>query len=242
MVDTYLLNNPMTADNRRIVAINRIPAGHTVYPTGQADAYQANGHRSGDILTFDANNKVKCFKMLSHWYGIGGRVIWEGADLADDMHAFLKAPATVGTNSTGDYTKAATGLGFNLFVPTAPGAGDWTLDLAEKYTGCDVLKCVPVPVAGNTGFFDYDSDTNVLTVNASQEGGYNLYDATIPLFCFAHKIFGRKQDGAESSLEIPDVVGKLLFNTWCVEFTLNTAKTSGINVGIQMITAVKGNV
>lgn len=239
--NTFLLNNPMTPDNRKIVAINRIPAGYTVYPTGKGDDPDA-GLRQGNELILDANNKTKSFRLNSHWYGIGGRVIWEGSDLSDSLQAFLKCPATVGVNQAGDFNKVATGLGFNVFVPSSPGAGAWDLDLEETFSSCSALKCTPVPAAGNNGFFDYDSDTNVLSVNYSQEGGFNLYDATIPIFCFAYKVWGRKSDGAESSLEIPDVVGKLLYNNWIIEFELVTEKTSGIKVGIDMITAVKGNV
>jgi hypothetical protein len=236
-----VLADPVTNDARRIIAINRIPAGFTVYPTGQADS-PTNGLRQGDELIFDANNKIKSFRINSHWYGIGGRVFWEGADLADSMKAFLKCPATVGVNQAGDFNKVATGLGFNVYVPSTPGAGAWDLDLTEVYTGTTILKCVPVPSAGNNGFFDYDSDTNVLSVNADQAGGYNLYDAELPIFCFAHKIHGKKQDGSESLLEIPDVVGKLLLNTWKIEFELVTAKTQDIKVGVVMVTAVKSNV
>lgn len=238
---TYLDNNPQTTDNRKIVAINRIPAGYTVYPTGQADSL-TTGFRGGDEMKFDADNKVKRMQLLGHWYGIGGRVFWQGADLDDSMSAYLKAPATVGTNVAGDYDKYDIGGGANMYIPASPGAGAWDLDLTSVHTGTDVLKCVPVPSTGNTGYFNYDSITNVLTGLSTATGGYNLFDFEATLFCFAHKVWGKKTDGMESSIEIPDVVGKLLFNSWVVEFTLTTTKLSGICVGVSMISAVKGNV
>lgn len=226
-----------------LVSINRIPPGYTIYPTGKADALQASGYRAGVPLTFDAANKTRRFRLNGHWFGIGGRLIWQGADLADYMKAFLKAPATVhGVNSAGDFNKYNLGGPYNVYIPAAPGAGAWSLDLVAVHTGTSVLKCVPVPASGNNGWFDYDSLTNVVTVNATQTGGYNLYDFDVTLFCFADGIWGRKQDGAESSLEIPDVVGKLLFSTWVIDFELVTVKTETIGVGLVMITAVKGNV
>lgn len=229
-------------DGRVVVAVNRIAAGYTIYPSGKSDALQASGYRAGVDMIFDADNKVRRFQMLSNWYGIGGRVIWEGADLADYMSAKLKAPATAhGVNAAGDFNKYALGGGANMYIPAAPGAGAWSLSLTEKHTGTNVLKCVPVPVAGNAGYFDYNSTTNVVTVNATQTGGYNLYDFEVTLFQFASHCWGKKQDGSESSIEIPDVIGKLLFSQWVIEFTLTTAKTSGIKVGMIMIAAVKGN-
>lgn len=231
-------------EDRRIVGVtNRIPAGHTIYLTGKADGITSTpGYRNGDSLIFDANNKVKRFQLMGHWYGIGSRLIWEGADLEDYMSASLIAPATVGTNTTGDFNKVALGGGANVYVPAAPGTGAWTLDLTEKHTSTQVLKCTPVPKAGNTGFFDYNSSTNVLTVNYTQTGGYNLYDFSATLLKFASHCWGRKQDGCESALEIQGIIAKLLFNSWVIDFTLTTAKTSGIKVGLIMTTAVKGNV
>ena len=232
-----------TTDRREIIAINRIPAGYTIYPIGKSDGVTSSpGYRTGTDMILDANNKTRRFQMKNHWYGIGGRVLWEGADLSDSMSAYLKAPATTGLNQAGDYNKSALGGGANVYVPAAPGTGAWSLDLTAKHTGTQVLKCVPVPVAGNTGFFDYNSDTNTLTANASQLGGYNLYDFDATLFCMASHCWGRKQDGAESSLEIPDVIGKLFYNCWVLDFTLTTEKTSGIRVGLVMIAAVKSNV
>ena len=231
-----------TGDGRIIQAGNRIPAGFTVYPTGVGDALQASGYRLGNVLKFDANNKTKRLQFLNHWYGIGGRIIWNGADLSDSMSAFLRAPATGGINQAGDFNKYNLGGSFNMFVPTTPTEGAWDLNLSEVHTGTTVLKCVPVPVAGNTGFFDYDSDTNILTVNYEQKGGYNLYDFEATLFCFAANIFGLNGDGKESSLEVPDLVGKLLYNTWVIDFVLSTDKTDTIECGVIMISAMKGNV
>jgi hypothetical protein len=229
----------------KLVADNRLPPGYTVYPTGIADALQASGYRAGTALKFDANNKVRRFQMLNHWYGIGGRAIWEGADLDDYLNGFLKAPATShGVNTAGDFNKYAVGGGINMFTPAAPGAGAWSLSLTEKHTGTQVLKCVPVPSSTGTGFFDYDSQTNVIAVNATQTGGYNLFDTELTLHCFGAGCWGAKSNGgsAETKLEIPGVVGKLLFNSWVIEFTLVTTKTADIKVGFIMITGVKGNV
>lgn len=243
---TGLLRSPRTVDDRSIVVVNRMEPGYTVYPTGRADNIAAGTYGNGTILKLDnstpgTSNKAT-FQLLNHWYGIGGRVIWESASLDDTMEAMLVAPASTGlTNATGDYTKYNIGGPYNMIVPVTEGAGDWSIDLTTKLTNTQILKCVPVPAVGPTGWFDYDSVTNVLTRNMSQAGNCNLYDFDINLFRFANAVFGRKQDGAETHLESSDVIGKLLYNTWQIRFTLNVV-TTGVRCGVVITTATKKNV
>lgn len=222
---------PSTTDNRRLNAVNRIPPGYTVCNTGRGDDISTGSYGTGPRLILDANTPSVDFQMLGHWYGIGGRVIWESASLDDHCAAMLMAPATTGlTQTTGDFNKVNLGGPYNVIVPAAPGTGAWSMDLTAKHASTQILKAVPVPVAGNLGFFDYDSTANVLTPNYTQKGGYNLYDFDVNLFRFCNSIHGRKMDGAESVTESSDVVGKLLFNTWIIRFNL-TAVTQGVRCG-----------
>jgi hypothetical protein len=225
-----------------LVAVNRIAPGFTVYKTGKSDGVATSpGYRTGDYLLFDASNTSKRFQMKNAWFLLGGTIIWEGADLDDSMGAKLIAPATVGVNSAGDFNKYALGGGANMYVPAAPGAGAWTLDLAAVHTSTSVLKCCPVPSTTNTGYFDYDVDTNVLTVNTGATGGYNLFDFELTMMHLAYGIWGKKYDGAETSLDVTEVVGKTLLPNWIVQIDLTTVKVSGIKVGVLMTTAVRGN-
>lgn len=233
-----------------ITAVNRIAPGFTIYLTGKGDGVATSpGYRTGDSLAFDANNKTKRFQIKNAWYLLGGRIVWEGADLDDYMGAKLIAPATAhGVNAAGDADKVALGGGANMYVPAAPGAGAWTLDLTAKHASTDVLKCVPVPSVTNTGYYDYDVDTNVLTVNPdwngnpnSQTGSHHLYDFELTMMQLAAYVWGKKQDGGESSLDVTEVIGKTLLSPWVVQIDLNTVKTSGIKVGVIMTTAVRGN-
>lgn len=231
-----------TDDSRPIVTVNRIPLGHTICPTGRADHIVNGTYGNGTILRLDANTPSADLQFLGHWYGVGGRIIWESATLDDECSAILIAPATTGlTQATGDFNKVNLGGPYNVIVPAAPGTGAWSMDLTAKRTNTQILKAVPVPVAGNVGFFDYDSESNILTPNYTQTGGYNLYDFPVNLFRFCNTIFGRKQDGAESAMESSDVVGKLLFNSWLVRFTLSPV-TQGVRCGVIVTTAVKRNI
>lgn len=237
---------PKTEDMRDIGVVNRIPLGFTIYPTGRADNITNGTYGDGVKLKFTdvtpGTTDKATIQFLSHWYGIGGRIIWESASLEDEMNAVLVAPASTGwTNSTGDYNKYNVGGPYNMLIPVAEGTGAWTVNLTTKITNTQILKSTPVPAAGNVGWFDYNSETNVLTRNMTQTGGYNLYDFDINLFRFANTIYGRKQDGAESLLEATDVVGKLLYNSWQIRFTL-TAVTAGVKCGVIVTTAIKKNI
>lgn len=235
---------PRTEDDRFIYTINRIPLGHTIYPTGRADHIGNGTYGNGTKLKLDSNTTTVDLQLLGNWYVIGGRVIWESASLEDEVSATLIAPATTGaTNVTGDFNKVevVANSGLHLFMPVSAGTGSWSMDLTSKKTNTQILKCTPVPVPGNTGFFDYNSSTNVLTPNYTMTGGYNLYDFDANLAKFCNCVFGRKQDGAESTMESSDVVGKLLFNSWIVRFNLS-AVTQGVKCGIIVTTALKKSI
>ena len=159
---------PRTEDKREIVAINRIPPGYTVYPTGVADAIVQYGQGQGTQLRLNSVTGSVDFQLLNHWYAIGGRIIWEGSSLDDHTNAVLVAPPSTGFTSVsggGDFNMVAIGPSMNIFVPAAPGTGFVSGDLSAKFTGTPVLKATPVPSIGNQGYFDYNSDTNVITPN-----------------------------------------------------------------------------
>lgn len=217
------LYQPRSSEGLPTQSINRIPFGYTIYQTGCPDDVIGGVYGGGSGMILDKDNKVQDFRLLDNWYAIGADASWDAkALIRDNIDAVLMAPATVGTNGAGfDFTKVATGLGFNVYVPTAPGAGDWDLDPAgKKFTGKGFLNVTPVPVAGNTGFFDYDKIECNLVVNASQQGGYNLYDVDLPLFHFARSLWGIEGGGVRTFKE-NEVVGKLLYTNWLIRFSLN---------------------
>lgn len=239
------LGNQTNLDFRDIVAVNRIAAGYTVYQTASGDDCVNGVYGGGGRMLLTATSGTGDMQFLNHFYIFGGRVVWEGATLDDQINAWLIASPTTGlSNVAGNFNKVpVAGIG-NLIVPAAvPGTGAWSLDLTAKIPNTNILQCTPVPSAGNNGYFDYDSANNVLTVNAQGKGGYNLFDAEVKLFKFANKCFGRKQDGAESVMESSDVVGKLLYNSWKIRFTLTPSSGNlVVRAGVAITTAVKQNV
>lgn len=225
-----------------------MPGGYNVYPAGICDNLSTGVYGEGDPLILDSVNKTKRFHLLNNWYGIGGKGSWGSKSVNKDyLDAYLIAPATVGTQGSGyDFTKSPTGAGFNLYVPTASGAGDWNLDLSAKFAGKEYLNVTPVPVAGNNGFFDYDKDNKVMVVNSSGNGGYNLYDADIPLISFGRRMWA-PDGGGITSFTVANVIGKLLYANWCIELTLHihneVNRSQNLpDVTVDIFAGTKGNV
>lgn len=230
-----------------IVASNRIPPGYSICATGIADnivngTYGDGYHLMLSDVDVPGGSNHACLQFLDHWYAIGGRVFWEGGTLNDSANATLVAPATTGlAHTTGDYTKINLGGPYNMIKPVATTTGDWSMDLAAKLNvHVSILAATPVPIAGNTGWFDYNSDTNVMSRNMTQTGGYNLYDFDINLFALVRKSWGRPT-ACESHLEADDVIGKLIYNSWQLRFTLDVV-TSGVKCGIMLTTARKRSI
>lgn len=174
---------PCSSDGKPIVLASLLPKDAAVNFTGAGDDV-ANGARFNGIkLQIQSNgveDKTLEFQYIEWVYIIRGLVRWEGAVFGDEISAETYAPATVGISNpgAGAYNKVALGPGRNLYVPAAPGTfGNWDLNLLEKFNAkVGFTKVVPVPTYSNNGFFDWDEDTELVTVNAAGKGGFNLFD------------------------------------------------------------------
>lgn len=236
--------NPKTSDNRDIIAVNRVSKGASIYPVGGSSDLINNTYQGGEDLFLDTNNSFQAvLRFLDHYEAIGGRAIFEGCDLEHYIDATLVAPATVATNAAGDFDKMDVG-GFNIYIPTSPGAGAWNMDLTSKIGSSQVLSASPVPSPTKTGLFDYDESLNLITPNYSSQGGFNLFDIDIPLFMFCHKCWASKGDGMSIVVESTDVKSRMLYNFWKIVFEMKKRTGSPLitaRAGIVMTTAVKAN-
>lgn len=199
-----------------------MPAGYSVYPSGVSDNISTGAFGEGNSLILNSTIKTKRFFLLNNWYGIGGKASWnKHSSNTDYIDGKLIAPATVGVNGTGfNFTKQSTPYGFSFFEPVTPGSGNWDLNLSEtKFPGKEFLHVTPVPVAGNTGHFDFNKETGLVEINSSQQGGYNLYDVDLTLTSFGRNMWGI-DGGGETPFVVNNVIGKLLYANWCVEVSL----------------------
>lgn len=234
-----------TADHRALIACNRVPSGYTVYLCGSSDDVISGVYGAGGAIKLDWNTTQFELQLLRNFYAIGGRVFWEGADLSDHVDVKIYGPASTGlTLATGDYNKVEVipSSGLYIIVPTTPGTGAWSMDLADTLNGnVDILSKTPIPAPAKDGYFNYDKDTNALTANLTGTGSYNLYDFDIDLHRYGSNIFGRPT-GSESWFESTDIVGKLSLAMWKMRFNLTTVKESGIGCGVVMTLATDKNV
>ena len=242
----WLVGNPLVTsdDGRPIMATNRIAEGYTIFNTGASSDIAAGTYLGGMGMIMTDSMLTKEFQFLDHFYLINALAIWEGADLDDTMESTVYAPATTGlTNVAGDFTKVPFGGG-NLIVPTPVGAGDWSLDLTTTLNAnVAILACTPVPSSTNTGYFDYDPDSNVMTANLSGTGGYHLLDFDVTLHVFCSGVHGLNSNGAISIYGVEGIIGKRLFNTYKMKSTLTTSKSaSSLKVAINLCLGVKKNV
>ena len=222
---------------------NRVPNGFSVYVTGRGDDIANGIYSAGTRLRFNMSTTEHEFQMLDHYYAIAANAHWGMSCTIDNyFNALLFAPATThGVNQAGDFIKYNIGTG-NIFVPITPGAGNWDLDLTAKHPNTNILKCAMVPVPGNTGWFDYDATTNVITPNYTMTGGYHIMDYDVPLHRFGESIWGI--ENGITGVDVTGLVGKLLYNFWKIR--INLAKEGGTlsseNANVVFTLATKRNV
>ena len=247
LLSTIAIKDVAVENNRLQNMNNRVPNGYSLYVVGESDDIANGIYGGGDELQFSESNNSVDFRLLNHYYAIGARAIWSGCDINNYFNATLIAPASSGaTNQTGDYDKVEIipSSGLHLFKPVDTGTGSWDMTLTDTLTNTSILKATPVPATGNNGWFDYDSTTNILTANMEQTGGYNLYDFDVNLHSFGRKVWGTPQSGGITALDITDLVGKLLFNSWKINFTFDVSDgvLSSEKAAVILILATKQNI
>lgn len=191
-IEILEIENPKTEDGKIFVAPNIFPLGVLTNYSGVADDIENGIYGGGELLLLSSSttgDTIKYFRYLDWNYLAGGNVMFTGADLGDWCSFLVSAPKTEGTYNPGNgmFVKYPVKEGLNMFVPTA-GDGDWDLDLAEKENpNVRFTKVKPVPAMG-TGFFDWNENTESVTLNLKGAGGFNLFDEEIPLNEFVSKI------------------------------------------------------
>lgn len=176
---------PVAMDGRRIVLPSTIGDSQAVQHTGFGDDITNGTRLNGQQFKAErtgAGQTVVQWQFMEWITEAGGVMHYVGAGFGDKFSYEIYAPASVGTSnpSSGMYNKMDVG-GVNIFIPAA-GDGDWDLNLSETLNAnVDFTKLIPVPADNNDGFFNYDKNTNELTLAANQNGKYHLFDADISL-------------------------------------------------------------
>jgi hypothetical protein len=224
-IEVSEVENPKADDGKIFVAPNIFPLGVLTNFCGVADDIENGISGGGDLLLLSsssAGETVKYFRYIEWSYLAGGNVLFTGADFGDWVSFMVYCPPTDGVSNPGKgmFMKYPVKAGINMFIPTA-GDGDWDLDLTEKENqNVRFMKVKPVPAMG-TGFFDWDENTEAVTLNANGAGAFNLFDAALPLSEFVSKmpLIG---DG-NVSLTVPAVKPIRILPHWAYKVTLHNS-------------------
>ena len=182
------VEEPVLDDGRRLITSSALPKGMSPFYPGVGDDV-ANAVRWADtsnrwVVESDvAETKNVNFQFIDCVWISGGTVTCLGGRIGDHIDFKVVAPATVGSSNPGSgyFDKYALGGGANIYIPAA-GDGDWDIDLEETLNAnVSFLKAVPVPAPDGDGWFDFSASAHLLTVNAGQKGGYNLFDFEVTL-------------------------------------------------------------
>ncbi len=234
---------PMGSDNRPFIAPNMFPLGHLTQFVGVADDIVNGVVAGGNLLVMSSSaveEKSLDVQFLSKFYLAGGAASWKGCIAGDWVSFSLHAPATVGTSNPGAgvYDKYPLGGGMNMYIPNATQTGDWDLDLTEKLNeNVAFTKVIPVPASNQDGFFDCDPDTNVVTLNTTQAGRYNLFDFDVPMHTFVQKV-----PMLGDSLElftVPAVKPYMCLPHWHILIKINNSTVKDIEFGAMLYRGIK---
>ena len=224
-------NNKTLYDGRNVVSVNRMPAGYNVTWTSRGDDIDNGTYLNGtqiELTSLTPNNTLE-MQFLDPFYVIGGRITWFGAKYGDYINVYMIAPATTGlTQQAGDFNKVeiVPSSGLNIIVPASPGTGAWDMDLsATLNANVNILKATPIPNSSETGWFNYDTETNVLTPNYTGTGKYDLFDFEITLLRYVTEYYPILGDSFRN-FELENVVAKFILPNYVFRF-----KTNSILVG-----------
>jgi len=212
---------PHTYDGKQIILNNAFPDGVNIVFAGAASGA---GKWDGSPFRYKCTQALpgtyECLKWsYKDWiYLAGGEIRYSGAVFGDEINFYVSAPATLLTTGSG-YSLSPTGLGFNIVTPGTTH----DIDLSND--------AIPVPNTNKMGFFDWDPDTNIISLNASRKGGYDLYDADILLsnYLARKQIFGGTDSSPSiSNFIIPAIRPKRILPQWSckVSYTSSSDKSA----------------
>lgn len=222
---------PKTSDGRQIILPSTMRDSYDVGFCGQGDDVDNGVNMAGQELAASLSSSgstTVTWQFISSIDIAGGVLKFSGAEWGDYLSYDVVAPATAGTSNPGAglYDKYPIGEGANMYVPNGTMEGDWDLDLDETLNAnVSFTKVVPVPSSGD-GFFDYDSASGAVTLNATGTGGYYLFDFEMVLSRFLHKIwiYGT---GREDFIVPASYGAKALLPHWQHRVTLHKAGDTG---------------
>lgn len=237
------LEEVKTPDNRKVVAPSVFRETLTPCYQGEGDDV-SNGNRYGGTamkldLPTGGSGYVE-WQFINPISIAGGELIYDGAVLGAKLDFDVIAPASPATNNpgAGDYDKVSIGGGINVFVPNGSGTGDWDLNLSEKLNAnVEFTKVVPVPAPNYDGYFNWNSETEEVSLEADGKGKYNLFDSALTLVRF---VAGVGLLGTNRvPFDIPAFNAKCMLPHWTYKATLAQSGSTAFQATWRLLIARK---
>lgn len=243
-MSTNFFKTPKTSDNKPIFLPNLFRGD--VYPLfhGRSDDI-TNGVRFGGtyfkMQATEQGDSNLTFQFMEWVYLAGGIMECDGAVFGDRVNFKIYAPASPATSNPGDgdFNKYNLGGSYNMIVPTAPGTGDWDVNLQEKLNeNVSFTKVVPVPAPEGTGWFDWDYMNENVTVNIQGKGNYYLFDFQTDLVHYV--IWQHLLGSSRIDFIKPAVKPRRMLPHWIYRTDLHREGTSGtLNIVWSLLCARK---
>jgi hypothetical protein len=219
------LDSPEEIDGKLLVTPTPSPGkGWKTYYTSAGD-HVTNGRGKGDELSLDmaggGDTLVADITFNEPTFMHDGQITWNPAEFShtDSFSVSLIMPATplTSTPGTGNCNLAPVGAGINIIVPAA-GDGSHTLDLATA---------VPIPSTAQTGYFDADMTTGVLSFSSTPGNAkFNLFDFQIQTFFIPKIVMGNPR----GVFDVDAYQSEWVSHHWSIrmECTKNSAGTANV--------------
>lgn len=130
-------------------------------------------------------------QFIEPWYLAAGGMTWANAVAGDyvKFEFFCPASPVTSTPGVGNCDKVAISATTNVLVPNISNTGNWTIDLSAKLnSNVDFTAVVPVPADNSQGHYDWNIETNIVSINASGKGKYYLLDNEQSLHHFVRTV------------------------------------------------------
>jgi len=233
-----LRQKPQTSDGKPIILTNMFPGNVLSNHPGSPDDITTGARFGGDMFLLSQASQgdtYREFQFIEWVYIAGGGIQWLNAEPGDWIDYRIYAPASPATSApgSGSYAKYEfiPGSGMHMFIPQP--SGGWGLNLNEKLNEyVNITKVTPVPAADEdsgeaNGFFDWDHDTGVVTLNTQQKGGYNLFDCPMPISRYVPKYpMLVPSFGPSNIFTVPAVKPKRLLPHWKHRVTIHREASS----------------
>jgi hypothetical protein len=250
---------PRTSDGKTIVLPNLFPGNVVLYLPGVSDNIATGKLGDAEDLGCETCefeilgggvDQTKNIQFIEPVYMAGGYIEWEGGSKGSWLKYEAVAPSSMPAVTvadppdTGNYNLSdASGAlpAAILIVPAAPGTGTYNVDLTAKFNAnVRFTKVVPVPVQDDenpNGFFDWNDDTEIVSLNAGQVGHFNLFVVDITLGRFLPGMRLRRAS-SERQFYFSSIKPKKILAHWLHRVKLhNASPLSTLGLSFDLYTA-----